>query len=57
MCKVCQNHVKEGLEDFDTPHVEKLTECKGSCQFCSKSAKIDIFYSLPIRIISELETE
>ena len=57
MCKVCPNHVKEGLESFDTPHVEKLTDCKDSCQFCSKIAEVDIFYSLPIEVISELEPE
>lgn len=57
MCKVCQNHVKEGLKKFDTPHVEKLTDCKGSCQFCKKTAEIDIFYAMPIQKTSEPEAE
>lgn len=56
MCKVCQKHVKEGLKDFDIPHVEKLTVCKGSCKFCNDTAEVKIYYSQPLGIKPEPET-
>ena len=53
MCKVCQKHVKEGLKDFDIPHVEKLPDCKGSCKFCHDTAEVKILFSLPLGIKTE----
>ncbi|OMP68440.1 hypothetical protein [Domibacillus epiphyticus] len=47
MLVVCANHVKDGLKNFDVPHVKKVKSDKSPCSFCHKKADIKIFGSIP----------
>ncbi|MBT2735000.1 hypothetical protein [Bacillus sp. ISL-7] len=50
MITVCENHLKEALNFFNVPHVQKLSHkyWEHSCILCSKPAHFKLFSILPL---------
>ncbi|SDH80527.1 hypothetical protein SAMN04489735_10645 [Aneurinibacillus thermoaerophilus] len=52
MITVCQEHMKDGLNLLNVPHVEEITQqyLEHRCIFCNKLAKFELFYVKPMKI-------
>lgn len=50
MLLVCKNHIKQGLQYLDAPHIVSIKEknLKCCCVFCNERAEFKFFYSIPI---------
>ncbi|OIJ18737.1 hypothetical protein BKP45_15750 [Anaerobacillus alkalidiazotrophicus] len=50
MIVVCKNHIKDGLQYLQAPHIISIKDnnFKGCCVFCENLAEYKLFYSVPV---------
>ncbi|OIJ19046.1 hypothetical protein BKP45_14420 [Anaerobacillus alkalidiazotrophicus] len=56
MLLVCKNHIKQGLQYLNAPHIVPIKDknFQGCCVFCEKKAEFKLFYSVPIAKIHRM---
>ena len=50
MLLVCKNHIKQGIQYLNTPHIISIKDknFEGCCVFCDEIANYKLFYSVPV---------